>query len=99
MLRIDFYFRQAHDAVSFHRLLGAHGRLLVEFQAFPDYFTGGDVGIGRELEQYGLQPCIVEFSVFVKHLGSGVGIGNRADEVVEAFRLVYIHHVTFHYKR
>ena len=50
VLRVNLDFRQTHDAVSGHRLLDAHGRLLIELQAFPDYFTGGDVGIGRKLE-------------------------------------------------
>ena len=99
MLRVNLDFRQAHDTVGGHRLLGAHSRLLVQVQAFADNLSGGDVGIGRKLEQHGFQPCIVEFPVAVKHFGCSVSVGNRADKIVEAVRLVYIHHVAFHHKR
>ena len=76
-----------------------HSRLLVQVQAFADNLSGGDVGIGRKLEQYGFQPCIVEFPVSVKYIGSSVSVGDGADEVVEALGFINIHYVALHRQR
>ena len=60
------------------------------------YLLGGHVGIGRKLEQHGFQSRIVEFPVSVEYIGSGVSVGNGADEVVEAFGFVDVHHIALH---
>ena len=99
MLRVNLDFRQAHDTVGGHRLLGAHSRLLVQVQAFADNLSSGDVGIGRKLEQHGFQPCIIEFPVAVKHFGCSVSVSDGADEVVEAFGFVDVHYVALHRQR
>ena len=96
MLRVNLDFRQAHDTVGGHRLLDAHSRLLVQVQASADNLSGGHVGIGRKLEQHGFQSRIVEFPVSVEYIGSGVSVGNGADEVVEAFGFVDVHHIALH---
>lgn len=99
ILRVNLYFRQPHDAISAHRLFSAHTRLLIQIQTFANDLSCRKIGVGRELEQDGFQFRIVEFAVAVEHVGSGVCIDYRANEVVETLGFINIHHLALHRER
>ena len=98
-MRINLDFRQSYDTIDIHRFFNAYSRLFIQIQAFTYNLSRSEIGIGRELEQYRFQFRIVEFSIIVEHIGSGVCIDYCANEIVEAVGFINIHHFTFHRER
>ena len=70
-----------------------HDRILVSMS--DKHYTNQGI-----IESKKLSVNLVDRKMLPKadYVGS-VSVGNRADKIVEAVRLVYIHHVAFHHKR
>ena len=73
--------------------------LFADCPAFADDAARAQVGVGRHLEEHGLQLRVVDFTVFAEGRLFHVGVDNFADEVVEGLRLVIVDDLALHDER